>query len=250
MQRAEDFLRQEYYPWIKEHADQLDEDLRQALWEFTTKDFPLYSKVFTVLPTVPWKEVEAALEFHKAPVYSVVKKFIRQQSVRTIDWLNERGYCQDHLKPGLSTIPQAGRGAFASRNLPKGTVVGYSPLIHMGVHGRELYWVDYEYEDEDGTKKKRKQYDLIINYSFGHNNSTVLLTPYGGMINYINHSRERANVRVRWPDRELVAHKPEWLHFSPEKLRDTVEKIGLSFEYVALRDIKEGEEVLMGKSYI
>jgi hypothetical protein len=42
-----------------------------------------------------------------------------------------------------------------------------------------------------------------------------------------------------------VAHKPEWLTEDAYFLRDTTEKIGLSFEYVALRDIDEGEEIFM-----
>lgn len=242
MDKAEDFLRNEYYPWIQEHPELTDE-MKQALWELTAKDFPIYSKHFTVLPKVSWKEVEEALEFHKAPVFSVIRKFIREQSIRTPEWLREKGYCQDHIKPDISTIPQAGRGAFATRNLPKGTVVGYSPLIHMGEQGREIILVQYKKPSD--KRKRMKQYDLILNYSFGHPNSTVLLTPYGGMVNYINHNKERANVKIRWPNKELVAHKPHFLNKTPEQLRHTLEKIGLSFEYVATRDIAEGEEVFM-----
>jgi hypothetical protein len=66
------------------------------------------------------------------------------------------------------------------------------------------------------------------------------------MVNYINHgSKEKANVKIRWPNKDLVAHKAEWLTKTPNVLRDITDKIGLSFEYVALRDISEGEEVLM-----
>jgi hypothetical protein len=73
-----------------------------------------------------------------------------------------------------------------------------------------------------------------------------MLTPYGGMVNYINHHKEKANVKVRWPTGEKVAHKPWWLtDKTPEDIKYTLEKIGLSFEYVALRDIEEGEEVFM-----
>jgi hypothetical protein len=87
---------------------------------------------------------------------------------------------------------------------------------------------------------------LIINYSFGHRNSTVMLTPYGGMVNYINHHKQKTNVKIRWTDGERVAHKPSWLtDKTPEDLKYTLEKIGLSFEYVATRDILEGEEVFM-----
>jgi len=87
--------------------------------------------------------------------------------------------------------------------------------------------------------------DLVINYSFGHPESTLLLTPYGAGVNYINHDKERANVRVVWPDKELIAHKPDWLSKNLEFLKNTHDKIGLSVDYVALRDIQEGEEIFM-----
>ena len=43
----------------------------------------------------------------------------------------------------------------------------------------------------------------------------------------------------------MLAHKPDWLHKNVEYLRDTTNKVGLSFEYVALKDILEGEEIFM-----
>ena len=52
-------------------------------------------------------------------------------------------------------------------------------------------------------------------------------------------------MRVQWPVKELVAHKPEWLKKDADFLSNVHEKIGLSFDYVALRDIEEGEEVFM-----
>jgi hypothetical protein len=93
--------------------------------------------------------------------------------------LNENGYCQDHITPGHSKISQAGYGAFATRDLPKGTIVGYAPLIHIGEQGREIWDIVYE-EGAGGINETRHLYDLVINYSFGHANSSVLLTPYGG----------------------------------------------------------------------
>jgi hypothetical protein len=64
-----------------------------------------------------------------------------------------------------------------------------------------------------------------------------------GMVNYINHDSKNRNVRIKWPDFELVAHKPDWLEKDVYFLRDTISKIGLSFEYVVTRDIQKGEEV-------
>jgi SET domain len=238
MDRADEFLKNELYGFTQ--SNEMSDELKESLFRFT-KNFPSEPQTFSVLPRgYTYKQVEEAIrdEGGFEEKGSVVRQFIRKQSIRSLDWLDEHGYCQDHIKPDRSTIEQAGRGAFASRNLPKGTVVGYSPLIHMGVHGREIFKIDYEAE-------KRSQYDLVYNYAFGHKNSSLLLIPYGGMVNYINHDRERANVKVRWPSKELIAHKPDWLNKDVHFLRDTLEKIGLSFEYVALRDIAEGEEVFM-----
>lgn len=236
MDEADEFL-EEYAEWIKSHD--LSEELTQGLWNLTV-NFPVTSPVMTNIPRQPWDTVVEKIGKEE----SVVRYFLRKEGERSLEWLQEHGKCQDHIKPGLSTIPQAGRGAFASRDLPKGTVVGYSPLIHMA-DNRELWDIPYT---KGNRKKKRPDYvlqDLVLNYSFGHRNSTLLLTPYGAMVNFINHDKERANVKIQWPSEDLVAHKPEWLTKDLEFLRNTHEKIGLSFDYVALRDISEGEEIFM-----
>lgn len=272
MYEAEEFLLNTYHPFIEQNRNELTPEMMEALWNFTTKDFPIFNAALTTLPrNALWKDVDEEIQrfqsksknsqnipvpkklkeskpkpdkYKDDPEY-VIKNFIRKQHKRDIDWLKTNGYCQDHIKPGRSTIKQAGRGAFASRNLPIGTVVGYSSLIHIGIHGRDIFTV--QVPNLDGTT--RKQYDLIINYSFGHSNSTVILTPYGGMVNFINHASERTqnkpNVRLRWPNKELIAHKPYYLHRTPTELKFTGEKIGLAFEYIALRDIHENEEIFI-----
>jgi hypothetical protein len=216
----------------------MDEELKQALWEFTTDDFPLFNAAMTNMPrNVKWQTIEEEI---KKGTKDAVRHFIRQQSIRDLDWLEQHGYCQDHLMPKRSTIPQAGRGAFASRDLAAGTVVGFAPMVHIGLYGKDVFKVKVASTDPPHEKQ-----DLILNYSFGAANSTVLLTPYGGMVNYINHHKEKANIKLRWPDHEQIAHKPWYLDTSPEKLSDIVDKIGLSLEYVAVRDIAEGEEVFL-----
>ena len=252
MDEADQFLKEEYIPFIQKHNSELTEEVKQGLWEFMSKEFPIYSQAMTNLPRAPWSDVEvyvndvlASEDEDEDEDASIVRHFLRKGYIRSLEWLqtHPNSYCQDHLKPGVSTIPQAGRGAFATRDLPAGTVVGYAPLIHIGKEGREIFHIEYSEVFRPG---KRHVYDLIINYSFGHPNSTMILTPYGGMVNYINHaSGAKANVKVRFPDKELIAHKPEWLNNDPEFFHHAIEKIGLSFEYVALTDIKEGEEVFM-----
>ena len=50
--------------------------------------------------------------------------------VQTHTWLEENGQCVNHIAPGISNIPSAGRGAFAKCKLHKGQVVTASPMIH------------------------------------------------------------------------------------------------------------------------
>ncbi|CAB9501646.1 Guanylate cyclase [Seminavis robusta] len=283
LEAAEEFLRDDYYRFVKSQKDPLPAHVKEGLWNFT-RDFPVHqNQIFTVLPrNVPWSEIETVLEQKLqeeadvpynteyesddeadtgptlfAPDNMVTHHFIRQQSKRDVQWLQEHGRCCDHIRADKSTIPQAGRGAFATRDLPKGTIVGYSPLIPVALEGEQVYNIPYgskdpNYEpfmDENGKEVVEEGYemkDLVINYSFGHKDSTMMLTPYGSMINYINHGAgDKANVKVVWPSHEMVAHKPEWLTRNVTTIRYTLDKIGLSFDYVALRDIKEGEEILM-----
>ena len=240
-----DELLDDYFHWIQQLLQRYDSQmeynnhLKEGLWSLLRK-FPTKAKEFSVLPEEDWGKVETALGNKKEKnTSSITRQFIRETGQRSLEWLQEHGKCQDHIRPGDSTIPHAGKGAFASRRLPKGTVVGYAPLIHIGPKARQLWQVQYP---DDG----HFQTDLIINYSFEHPNSTLTFTPYGGMVNYINHSAEKPNVKVAWPTQELVAHKPEWLNNMDLKtLINTIDKVGLSFDYIALRDIEEGEEILM-----
>ena len=236
LDRAQDFVSNAFEPFLEKHPH-MSPKLQNGLWNLT-RNFALYGQAFTVLP----QEMPSFSE------KSSVRSSIRRQHKHSVEWLEEHGYCQDHMYPQRSTLPHAGYGAFASRKLPKGTIVGYAPLIHTGIHGWKLYTIEYNHDPkpkDQTTESKYSKPDLIINYSFGHPNTTVLLTPYGAMVNYINHSPDAANVRVQWPKQDLVAHKHEFLQRDPNQLRDTIEKIGLSFEYVATRDIERGEEILM-----
>ncbi len=299
-----DQLMGDFEDWIIEHEENpatkndVSEELLKDMWDIMT-DFPHHGPThFQQLSVLPkeWsrdrlkelkhikkvqKEMKALPEgqesssppLPKPP--SISTRYWADRGKVSLDFLQKEGKCQDHIRPDISTIPHAGRGAFASRDLPKGTVVGYAPLVHIGEKGEKITTVIYNGESKHGmdrfehrfvkkdeepnlkeyrkaAKKHKNRYtkpDLVINYTFGHKDSTLLLTPYGAMVNYINHKSAKdgdgPNVRIQWPDREMIAHKPEWLGKPLSFFRDTIDKIGLSFDYVALRDIKEGEEVFI-----
>jgi hypothetical protein len=142
--------------------------------------------------------------------------------------------------PKRSTIPQAGMGAFSTRHIPKGDVVAPAPLVHIRREHMEIY----DSRDVDNPKSKIwfDGRQLILNYCYGHPNSSILLFPYAPVTNYINHGKEDANVGLRWST--LPNHRSHWFNRSVDDLM-TEDHAGLIMEYVALRDIKPNEEILL-----
>jgi SET domain len=167
----------------------------------------------------------------------------KQQSTRSLEWLQEHGICADNLREGVSKIPQAGRGAFATRFLKRGAIVAPLPLIHMPSRERlEMFQPDFSVENVVNKTKAVGQ-QLLVNYCFGHRHSTMLLCPYGLLTGLINHART-PNVMLRWSDPKRSAHAPEWLNKTVEEFAEFKFSV-LSMELVAIRDIEPDEEVVL-----
>jgi hypothetical protein len=171
------------------------------------------------------------------------------RSIVELSWLEEHGQCMDAIKVGPSKNPNAGRGAFANRFIPGGGLVAPAPLIH--VPEVEVLKI-YTPKESESKKEKAKGYvnpnlegpstfQLIMNYCFGHEQSTLLLCPYGLRTAYINHSSDRPNTKIQWS--KGVRH-PEWREWPIDKW-GREQYSGLAFDFVALRDIEEDEEILM-----
>lgn len=199
------------------------------------------SRVIFGLPK-DWEETEDVL---KRSGNNILLYHRVEQSTRSLAWLEENGICADNIREGVSTIPQAGRGAFATRNLANGSAIAPLPLIHV-TERRVFDMYERTMSANDGINEDNvvsKQ--LLLNYCFGHRQSTLLLCPYGMLAALVNHGgREAANVRLQWSDPTRSSHNPTWLNLSVKDLKRTSSS-GLSLELVALRDIKEGEEVLL-----
>eukprot|EP00978_Attheya_sp_CCMP212_P002280 scaffold4686_cov53-Attheya_sp.AAC.3 len=149
---------------------------------------------------------------------------------RSVEWLKENGKCLDNIKAGNSTIPEVGRGAFAKRFIPKGSIIAPGPLIHTP--DRKIF------EGEVGSQ-------LIVNYCFGHKNSSlVLLSPYTHGVSYINHDSKSPNAVIQWANESFVGQNAEWLNYTVMELA-LMQKTGLSIDYIATRDIHAGDEVFM-----
>ena len=82
---------------------------------------------------------------------------------------------------------------------------------------------------------------LLLNYCYGHPESSMLFFPSGAVSALINHNKE-PNAKMVWSNHP--AHQRHWYNFSPKELlsHETL-YIGLLMEIVALRDIEEGEEI-------
>jgi hypothetical protein len=164
----------------------------------------------------------------------------------------------DKVESKPSTIPSVGQGVYAKQTLAANSVIITSPAVP--VHRRLL-------DIMDSHKPPRKiSYQLLINYCIGHPDSDLLWLPYAPWINSINHYAPPAtesgtktanpNVKLVWHkqqdptlDNSQLArrqqyHHPELLDFSPERVATTHGK-GLVLDVVALRDIQEGEELLL-----
>ena len=185
---------------------------------------------------------------------------------RTVDWIRQHGRCLDHIYPAPSTLPQAGQGAFARRPLRKGEVVAPVPTMVQVTDRRTLNMYRREkYKDGKGRPKMRPtgdaphQKQLLVNYCFGHERSSVLLCPSTNA-NLINHCgcREGSvkqgrcdpsvgpNAKLRWT-KGFDPETSEWLTLSVEEIdRRVVEgRRGLSFEIVATRDIAADGEIFV-----
>ena len=192
-------------------------------------------------------------------------------NIKPLDWLNDNGVCLSSgtLWIGTSDTVHAGRALFATTGIAKGEVVLTTPLIAMRRDDFRIYKSDPDAEHKRDKVDKSTVIgeELLLNYAYGHKDSPMLLVPNAPMANFINHGgKEDANVQIRWPTAlsktarlfdwaynrqkddifddkfESTNHNP-WLKDHPI---DVMEKSGrLAFEYVALRDIEEDEEILI-----
>lgn len=175
-----------------------------------------------------------------AKVGKVMEQFEFEQSIRSLDWLKENGRCLDNIVPGNSTIEHAGRGAFAKTDILIGEYIHIAPLIHIPDRDVLTMYADvYDHELEQIVRDTSNPigHQPLLNYCFGHHSSSMLLCSYGSL--YINHSK-KPNAKIVWASDPY--NTASWLE-QPVAYFDNVWRTGMAFEYIALTDIKEGDEI-------
>ncbi|KAL7442249.1 hypothetical protein ACHAXM_008296 [Skeletonema potamos] len=216
----------------------IGDEVQKDLWELI-KTHPYVSRERQALP-----------EAHKDGIRAIKAGDIMtvevENSIRSLEYLEEHGKCVDNIVPKQSTIPHAGRGAFATRFIPKGGLVAPAPLVHIADKSKVLMYGEKKgpngnvIRDEENIVHKQ----IILNYCFSHPNSTLLLFPYSSNVVYINHHSTDYNAKLQWTNDFDFYHHKEWLEKSVDFLEDQW-TAGLMLEFVATRDIQPGEEVFI-----
>lgn len=226
-------LRDKAFEGVQSEA--LRDEMEKDLWDVIT-NWGFETRTLNALPQ-NYSEIDEVMEMGGTEWRNY------KRSIRDLQWLDEHGQCMDNIKPGRSNIPNAGRGAFATRSIPKGGLVSPAPLIHIA-DKKELIMYDLLPENEDGLVHRNASspvgHQLLLNYCFGHPNSTLLLSPYGLLSSLINHSPDKANTRIQWTNSEM--RSPEWMEMPPEEWVHESHS-GLQFDFIALRDIAANEEI-------
>lgn len=217
----------------------LDDDAQKDLWD-VIKTFPYPSRERQALPDAHKDAVRA--------IHGDIQIIEKENSIRDVKYLKEHGKCVDNIVPKKSSIPHAGRGAFATRFIPNGGLVMPAPVVHItdkaaaNMYNETIGEKGTIVRDEkDGVVKQQ----IIINYMFGHPKSSVVLFPYSSNAAYINHHATEYNTEVRWAKDFSFYHHEDWLNKSVEFLESQWTS-GLMLEFIALRDIQPGEEVSFG----
>ena len=204
----------------------------------------------------------------------IITRILQKKHQRSIHELQQTGVCLDHIRPDTSTIPYAGDGAFATRNLPNHTILTISPLHHIPNYYNfmSMYRIQRNHhnkkkppfpnenegddDDDDDAPYYRilddiQNYQLLMNYCYGHINSTLLLCPYGSGINYLNHHSTLHNVQLQWIPATSTSFIQTFQHNVTAVEHGTVEDLfrtersQLALQYVTTRDIQEGEELFI-----
>lgn len=225
----------DFNDFVLSHPD-MSVTLQEAIWKELVQEFPIsdiqmgYEGV-QALPQQTWGELKTDQSLSGSPSWARdVKRHNHQHSP---EWLQENGFCIDWIEEGPSTIEQAGRGAFAARFIPKGTRIALAPLVHIA-DGKAV----------DGWGHEHVKQELVRNYSFGHKDTSLLLTPHGAGVGLINHAATSSNVKLQWPTEELPCHNPVFLK-SPIQALSQEKKPRISLEYVVTRNVYPGEELFL-----
>jgi SET domain len=221
------------------------------------------SRTLNALPNT-WEEAVVAIEAN-----DVANAWQSHHTV-SLEYLKREGVCMDHITVKRSRLWQAGQGAFAKRSLSAGTIITKSPLLHILSHDwanmynfsttstklfehhqrlppHEMQRRQQNQKPESWIRLMNEVYQkqLVLNYCYGSRDSSLLLCPYGGGVNYINHNKALQNVRVEWATNFDIVHNDTAVQQGTIPDFEVSTRPQLAFQYIATRDIPAGEELYL-----
>ena len=168
-----------------------------------------------------------------------------QDMIRSNEWLENNGFCLDAIRQGVSTIPNAGRGAFANRNIKEGEIITITPMLHIADKNLlTMYPIEDEVEETFDESRGPIGKQILLNYAFGHPESNMIFVPTGPQVTLINNGGAKgANAYVKWADSDdTLSNSDAFLSFSVDQMAEVKDTV-LVMNVVADRDISEGEEI-------
>lgn len=171
--------------------------------------------------------------------------------IHSTKWLSTHGYCLDTVRMGQSTIPYAGRGAFAKRRFHRGDIITVTPMIHIADKALLTMYNVETFQNAD-TGQNYKDYvreegpigqQLLLNYCFGHPESSLLFVPLGSHVALINHQKT-PNAYITWSRQRDngLSNQHKYQDYTADEMAN-VDKIVTVMKLVALRDIDPDEEI-------
>jgi len=205
-------------------------------------------------------DVDALMSMERP--HKLAKPDIRYHA-RPVDWIRSNGICADNIEVKMSHVPMGGRGAFARRVLKEGEIISRSPLLHAPRGDLELTDPKFRKAWEDRIKKEVRMHNLTddqlatgkledlfgvkmlaLNYVIGNPsaNDPLMFVPTTAAA-FMNHNFDGAmrNVRVEWSDEKSTEEKLK----KPLSWFRGEESAAVSVDFIATRDIKEGEELFV-----
>lgn len=220
----------------------------------------LWSLVKDTIGTEMWesrtmKAVPKTVEDAQQAAQHDITSLYQPQTIRSKEFLRQHGRCIDSIRPGPSTLEngQGGSGGFSTRRFFKGEILTGTPLLQIPykelvtIYHMKLNHTNPDTGKETWTRKidQIDGYQMMLNYCYGHPESTLLLCPYGSNIGYINHNKTRANVKIQWAPHGMIRQNHTWLQSKQVEDMEHEYNAGLAFDYVATKDIEEGEEIFL-----
>ena len=232
---------------IVEFMDAYDDDLDDSLMD-DILDFVL-EKVLPLATEKRAKTIRSLIPARHQKLSHIVElggtfEYRYSEMIRSDEWFKEHGLCLDNLYAGESRIPGAGRGAFAARSFKPDEIIAPVPLIP--ITSPKIFW-DVEPSRANFSLVDEPRLQLLENYCLGHPESSMRLFMAGPLNSLINHGKigQHGNAYLLWSLHSDVINDHSLHDRTVAEIASLSDQPMITMTLHALKDIKQGEEVLI-----